>query len=208
MSQSYVYDIATETASGTLNSDVMAQTLLDAGPASGGTVEGLDVQGGTYDAGNVVTGGTLTVTWQNALSGADETAQDALVAAHTGPSFGAEVQETSDEAVSSTTLTTPQTKLTLASTPVSAGPYTVTAYCEIRLQSVVGGSGVRAAVTVQGGEEAEDNWDATTWHAFSAEAPKTFKAGDAPTLTITFERTGSFNTVEIRRARLEMAVVG
>lgn len=207
MSQTYSYDVATETQNGDVNPDVLAEQLLDAGLVSGGNFEGIEVVGGDYATGNVITGGTLFVTWQSTLSGPDETAQDGVVAAHAGPSFSSDIQSVENNTVSSTGVDSPQIKLQLDAVELAAGEHSIRSYCEVRLQNAIVGSGVRAAIAVDGTEHAEDNWDAVEWHAFSAEIPLTFEAGATPSLTVTFERTGAANTVEIRRARLEIELM-
>lgn len=209
MSTTYPYDIAAVTPNQRINPDVLAQQLIDAAYASGGTFEGLSVEGGVADPGGVinaaVVAATAFATWQNALDAADEAAQDALVAAHQGDPFGPNVQRTSSEGVDSTGLNTPQTKVSATALPLPAGDYLVGAYCEIKLDAAVALSGVRAAVLLDANEVAVDNWDVDQWHAFSAQGIVTLKAGETPTMSITYHRIGAANNVDIRRARISIS---
>jgi len=205
MSQQYVFDVATQTATGKVNADVMAQQLIDAAYASGGPFEGLWVVGGTPEDGGVIAGGTMTVQWQNALNAADDAAQTALVLAHTAPTFGPIVQRASSEGVDSTTSTTPQAKVSGTVLPLPAGKYLVAAYCEMRMSAIVANSGVRARVILNGNDVAEDNWGEAQWHAFSAAGIVTIKAGETPMMLIDYQRIGVLNTAEIRRARISIS---
>lgn len=207
MSQTYVYSIAADTLNGKLNASTLAQAIIDGSFPSGGAFEGAEAKGGSYASG-VITGGNLEITWQSTLDGTDESAQDALVAAHAGDPFGASWQSAEDDTVSSTGLDTPQTKLSLTPPDLSPGSWLVTTYCEIRLQSPSAGSGVLATATAAGSPVAEDNWDADVWHAFSAAVPLSVDAGATPAIDLTFQRTGNAATVEIRRARIELAASG
>jgi hypothetical protein len=202
---SYTYDIATETNNGKVNPDILAQQILDSSFPSGGTFEGVATEGGTIEDGGVINGGTLFISWQNALDAGDEAAQDALVAAHSGLPFGPIVQRISSEAISTTTLDTFQTKLSGSAQRLPAGKYLITAYCEIRLSALVANSGVRAAVMFNGIEVAEDNWGSDQWSAFSASGIVDIDAGGEPMAEILFRRIGAANTVGIRRARLTIS---
>lgn len=205
MSQSYPFNVAADTNNGKVNPDILMRQLKDAALASGGTLEDVATDGGTDDGSGLITGGAMTVVWQNALSAANEAAQLALVSAHVGVKFGKNVARVSDESVSTTTLTAPQTKVTGSAGPLPAGDYLVTAYCELKVSAVVANSGVRGRVTVDANEVAQSNEGLDDqWHPFSAGGQSTFKAGDSPTFAITYERIGALNTVEIRRARLSI----
>ena len=207
MSASYTYDVATETANGEVNPPILAHQIAEASYASGGTFEGVATEDGTMGDGYDITGGTITITWQNTLDGSDESAQDALVLAHQGEAFGAMTQSADSESMSSTGLDTPQTKLELVMEPVHAGEHDISLYCEIRLQSAVSGSGVRAILELDRPsqsvvEVAQDDWAEDTWHAFSASGSADLEAGEVPTIRLVYHRTGAANTVEIRRARV------
>lgn len=206
MSTSYSYAISA-TINNAVNPDVLAQELEDLALASGGTFEGVSVDGGTSAPGGVLDApGTIIVQWQLALDAADEAAQDAAVAAHTGPAFGEPVQKASSEGVSSTTDATPQTKVSGTADPLPAGNYLVAAYCEIRTPTVVASSGVRARVVLNGNEVAETNEGLDDqWHAFSAQGVVAIEAGGTPMMAITYQRIGVLNTVEIRRARIAIS---
>lgn len=207
MSQSYSYDIAADTPNGKINPDIFHQELLDAALGSGGTLENVETDNGTDLGNGVVQGGTLKITWQNALSGADEAAQDAVVAATQGVAFGPNVQRAQDNNVKSTSNGggSPELQVELIPQPLPAGQYLFTLYCEIRLQADVAGSGVRAEGLFNGSPAAQDNWDLSVWHAFSGSAIKSVKAGETPTIAIEFWRIGSANTVECRSGRLSIS---
>ena len=205
MSQSYSYDIAADTPNGKVNPDIFHQELLDAALGSGGTLENVETENGTDLGNGVVQGGTLKVTWQNALSVADEAAQDAVVAATQGDAFGPNVQRKSSEGVSTTTLNTPQVKVSGTALPLPAGKYLIAAFCEIKMSAVVANSGVRARVMKDAVEVAEDNWGESQWHAFSGAGIIDVKAGETPMMAIEYERIGVLSTVEIRRARVSIS---
>jgi hypothetical protein len=119
--------------------------------------------------------------------------------------FSANVARVSSEAVSTTTNTAPQTKVTGTAGPLPAGDYLITAYCELKVSAVVANSGVRGLVMLDGNEVGQSNEGLDDqWHPFSAGGQATFKAGESPTFAITYERIGALNTVEIRRARLSI----
>ncbi len=207
MSTTYTFDVASQTAAGKVNPDILAQQILDAAYASGGTFEGLSTEGGTTSPAEkgVIIGGTLYLQWQNALDAADDAAQTALVAAHQGQAFGPIVQRTASEPESTTTSTISVTKVSGTALPLPAGKYLVAAYCEIKLSAAVANSGVRARVELNGNEVAEDNWGIDQWHAFSAQGIVDVEAGETPMMAITYERIGVLNTVAIRRARIAIS---
>lgn len=205
MSQTYSYDIAADTPNGKVNPDIFHQELLDAALGSGGTLENVATENGTDLGNGVVQGGTLKVTWQNALSAGDEAAQDAVVAATQGDAFGPNVQRKSDEGVDTTTQNTFQVKVSGTALPLPAGKYLIAAYCEIKVSAVVANSGVRARVMKNAVEIAEDNWGESQWHSFSGAGIVDIKAGETPMMAIEYERIGVLNTVEIRRARISMS---
>lgn len=207
MSQSYIFDILTQTANGKVNPDVLAQQIADTALPTGGTFEGVSIEGGTPESNGVIDGGNLILTWQNALDPADVATQTALVLAHQGAPFGSTVQRASSEPVSSTTNdgTAPVSKISATAAPLPAGKYLVGAYCETRLAASLANSGVRAVVIFNGNQVAEDNWGEDQWHAFSGQTVVDVDAGDEPMLEIQFHRIGVLNTVEIRRARITIS---
>jgi hypothetical protein len=216
MSTSYNFDLETDFPNQKVNPDILAQQLEDAGLASGGTFEGVMIEGGVPVAGGVIdfnnpdpppatVAATVTVTWQNALDPADDAAQAALIATHQGDAFGPVVQRKSDEGVSSTASDTFQVKVSATALPLPAGKYLIAAYCEIRMAAAVANSGVRARVIKDAVEVAEDNWGEDQWHAFSGAGIVDVKAGETPMLAIEYRRIGAPNTVEIRRARMSIS---
>lgn len=202
MSFSMVFDVANDTANGRVNADILLQEILDSGITTGLPVENVGVDGGSVTGRGQVTGGTLTVTFTSAPDSGDQTTVTNTVAAHQGDAFGPSVLRLSDSAVSSTTQNTPQTKLSGTPPALQDGDYLLLWYAEIRVQSVVSNSGVRATVTVDGTEIGEDNWDLDQWHVFSGSISSQLVAGAKPAVVMSFERIGVSNTVEIRRARM------
>jgi hypothetical protein len=204
---SYVYDVATQTANGRVTPDVLFEELIAAGLSSGGAFGGITVEGGSLTVGAVIVGGTLTITWSSALSASDEADQDAVVAAHQGPMLGPEIQQAADESISSTALTLPQQKVSLVATPLPAGDYLVLCYCEIRLQTPILGAFVVAALNIDAAEVATSAADSAQWRAFAATRTAAQLAGATPTIALTFRRNGDPATVEIRRARIGVAIL-
>lgn len=210
MSTPYVYDIATDTANGRVNVEVLVRAILNAGLASGGNFEGGEIAGGTLDdtRAGVVDGGTLTVTWENVLSAPDETAQDALVTAHPGDGFSL-INPISSEslAVSSTSATI--TKLTLTPTgPLAEGNYEISGSAEVRTQAVIAGSFACGHILLDSVELIQHNNPDTAFQAFGITALSAFEAGEIPVIEIKLEAVGPPNTVEIMNARLSLARVG
>lgn len=206
----YVYDITADTANGRVNVEVLIRAILNAGLASGGNFEGAKIMGGALDdtRAGVVGGGTLTVSWQNVLSGPDETSQDALVAAHQGDGF-AVVDPISGEslAVSSTSGTI--TKLTLTPAgPLAEGTYEISGSAEVRTQAVIAGSFACGHILLDAVELIQHNNPEDAFQAFGVTAMSAFEAGTIPVIEIELEAIGPPNTVEIINARLGLARVG
>jgi len=205
----YVYNITADTANGRVNVEVLVRAILDAGLASGGNFEGAEIADGTLDdtRAGVVDGGTLTVSWENVLSGPDETAQDSLVSAHQGDGF-AVVDPISDESLSVSSTSTSITKLTLTPTgPLAEGTYEISGSAEVRTQAVIAGSFARGSVLLDAGELIQHNNPDDAFQAFGITMLSAFEAGEIPVIEIQLEAIGPPNTVEIMNARLSLARV-
>lgn len=206
----YVYDIAADTANGRVNIEVLIRAILNAGLASGGNFEGAEIANGTLDdiRAGVVGGGTLTVSWENVLSAPDETAQDALVAAHLGNGF-AVVDPISAESLAVSSTSTVITKLTLTPTgPLAEGTYEISGSAEVRTQAVIAGSFARGSVLLDAVELIQHNNPDVAFQAFGITMLSAFEAGEIPDIEIQLEAIGPPNTVEITNARLSLARVG
>lgn len=216
MSAPYSYNIETETANGRINTEVLIRAILDAGLTTGGTFEGGEIDGGVLDdtrAGVILgtgagVGATLTVTWQNALSGSDETDQDSLVNAHTGEGFAVTVPQ-AEESLGVSSTGSSMIKLTLTpSGPLSEGSYEISASADIRTQAVIANSYARGTVLLDSNELIEHNNPDDTFESFGLTSVFAFKAGDIPVIEIRLEAIGPMNTVEIMNARLGLEKVG
>jgi hypothetical protein len=196
----YVYDISTETMNGKLNIETMTRDILDASLSSGGTIEGIEVNGGTLGDPGVIDGGTMYVRWSSGLDAPDKSLQDSIVAAHNGYAFNEGPFKSESIGVSSTTSI--DTKVSMASGPLSEGTWRFEGSGEIRLVSVAPGSLAVARVRLNGATLIEQSTAGNEWISFFVVTDVPVKAGDSPVMDIEFERSGSFNTVEIQRARL------
>lgn len=214
MSTGYSYDIFLDTANGRVNLEVLARAILNAGLASGGDCEGVEVNGGTLDdtrAGVIVgggsAGGTITVTWENALSGADELAQDTLVSDEQGEGFAAIVPQ-SVESLSMGSTGSSMIKLALTPAgPLAEGTYQISAFAEIRTQAVIATSYARGSVLIDNAEITQSNNPDDAFTAFGIDMLHAFEAGETPVIEITLEAVGAPNTVEIRGARIAFSRV-
>lgn len=149
-----------------------------------------------------VAGDDVTIVWDRLLRPAEILDMERILLAHTGiPPFEA-AQEALDEAISTTQLTTPQTKLGVRLAPLAGGAYTLTAACEIQTASALL-TGVVALLTVDGVDVALDDWAGSDqWHAVSMLHRFTAIAGGRPTVALRYLRRGDPANVSIRRASL------
>jgi len=203
MSQTYTYDVGSATATGKINPGIFEQSIVDSSIDVGANpIEAITTTGGGGPVAGVITGGTLHVTFQDALSTNDQTVLNGLVAAEQGVAFGPATVRIAAEGETSDNSDTPVTKLSATLGPMIPGTYLVTAYCEIKTAAVVAGSSVRASINFGGSEGAQDNWTLDEWHAFSATCVVSVDAGTQPVMELTFQRVGVDQQVQIRRARL------
>ena len=206
----YAYNITADTANGRVNVEVLIRAVLNAGLASGGNFEGAEIAAGTLDdtRAGVIDGGTLTVSWENVLSAPDETAQDALVAAHQGDGF-AVIDPISDESLGVSSTSATITKLTLTPTgPLAEGTYEISGSAEVRTQAVIAGSFACGHILLNAVELIQHNNPDDAFQAFGITALSAFEAGEIPVIEIQLEAVGPPNTVEITKARLSLARVG
>lgn len=207
MSTTYTYDVVV-TDNGMVNPAILAKEVEDLALASGGAFEGIEVLGGVMQSGSQIVGGTIEITWQNALDPGDESAQATAVADHLGTAFGSSTQMVESRGTDSTGLDTPQDKINVAAEPLPAGTYLVTSSCEIRMQSVVAGASVQADASFGGTTVGSDSWSDDTWHEFSASAQVVVDAGEVPAFLLTYQRVGNPATVEIRQATMIAKLAG
>jgi len=200
--ETYTYDIATDTLNGRVNLEILAREVLNAGLASGGTFQGLRVLDGTPAGSGVINGGTLQVSWSSSLSVPDEMAQDALVATHAGDEF--EEGPALAESLGVSTTTSSAIKLSLSLGPIAEGMWRFEGSGEIRVQTVIAGSRAVARVLLDGALLIEQSTALDVFASFSVAIDIDMEAGAEPLLEIQFLRTGTSNTVEIRRARISI----
>jgi hypothetical protein len=206
VSTTYDYDITNDTVNGRANVEVLIRAILSANLASGGNFEGAEIDGGTLnsDLAGTIDDGTLTVTWENTLSGSDETDQDAIVNAHTGDGF-ALITPHIEESLGVTTTTTSVQKLQLAvSGPLAEGNYDLSAAAEIRTQTIISGSYACVRVLLDSSEIAHSNNPNDMFEMAMLEMTHFFNAGAQPVVEIVLEAVGTANTVEIQNARLSL----
>jgi len=189
----YNYDLQIDFPNQAVNTDVLTAEI-----------EGSSIT--TALVGISVLNDDVDITFVDALSGADKTTLDGIVAAHQGVAFSDTVQRVFSEAESTTTDTSYQEKLTLSTGPLPEGDYLISWYCEIGVDTLLGGSGVFAQVTYNGTERGFTSSSSDFYRSFSGSAIVQLSAGDSPTIAINWRRVGASNTAKIRRARLLVAM--
>lgn len=209
----YIYSL-TDMPNDRVNVETITRAILNAGLASGGALEGLRVLDGAIseslhgvieDAG---TSATLIVSWQDPLSGSDETDQDVIVSNHPGDGFDV-VSPISAASPGLSTTGANMVKLALQpSGPLAEGVYEVAAEAEIRVQGVVGGSHAKGSVQVDSSEIIQHNNPNDVFEAFGIVTAISFEAGATPLLEITLENVGNPNTAEIQQATLSLQRIG
>jgi hypothetical protein len=189
------------TSTGTANANVLKQELEDAS---------LSVSVGDV----VVQGTTITITLSGNASGADETAIDAVVAAHDGAGFIAVPQTVTSEAEASDDTGNEVEKANLQVGPLEAGTYMLQWYMELATTSSTGTTGAQGHLYVDkngGGavERGQDNAPDNQWRAMGGGFPFTAVAGDSYEFSLTFERIGvSGNAARARRGRIGVTRIG
>lgn len=190
-----VYTISSETANGSVNSDMLTAEIEGDGAITT-ALSHIDTASGQ-----------AFIYFDGDLSGAEQTALDAVVAAHQGvaTTFAVKVTASNEESTNSTT--TPADKLNSSVSALKSGSYLITWHCEIKTDTA-DTSGVRATLLLASTERSEDNWAKTQWHVFSGVAVQTFADGDTPQLQLQFARIGAAATVSIRRAIATLSFLG
>lgn len=149
-------------------------------------------------------GDTVTVVTTVDLSGGQEAALDALIAAHDGQPFIMEVQENNAFEASEATEsgTSFVVKHSLQSGKLAAGKYLVTWYGE--LAGSVASLGAVASVTLDGVERASGTGDLVTpfFTPFSGSAFVDFDDLDEPLIEVAIHRVGVAGNALLRRVRL------
>jgi hypothetical protein len=189
------------TSTGTANANVLKQELEDAS---------LSVSVGDV----VVQGTTITITLSGNASDADETAVDAVVAAHDGTGFTAVPQTVTSEGEASDDTGSEVEKANLQVGPLEAGTYNLQWYMELATTTTTGTSGAQGHLYVDkngGGavERGQDNAPDNQWRAMGGGFPFTAVAGDSYEFSLTFERIGvSGNAARARRGRIGVTRIG
>lgn len=195
------YDIATETASGAAWTDLLI-TEIEAASLSSVLVD-VGTDGGSVNQG-VTTGGTLALSFDSALSGADTTTLDALVLAHDAseiPSIGWKRWE--QNAVQSTTSDTFVPAMTQVSPTLPKGMYRVDWTCEVRI--VASGplnSGGDLRFSVDGNNKGRHYHESEQWTRHTGWDFQRFQSGEKPVFLLEYQRVGGNDTVEIRRCKI------
>ncbi len=210
MSVSYLYDVATQTAAGAVNVPILQAEIEATGLGGGGNpLEAITVDGGSVgDAGVISTPppASMTITFASALTPGEETTLDAVVAAHTAPSFAPPMQMVESPALLSTAAG-PVDKIDFTSGPLMPGQYLIQGCGETQLQAAVAGSMVRASIALDGATILEDTWGTNDWHSFVSIMAVNFIAGATPRIQLQLERTGPANTADMRRAILTLKLL-
>lgn len=156
--------------------------------------------------------GMVTLDFDIALSAGQKTTLDGVVAAHTGEPLIYSVNA-NDLGVDMNATGVPQVKLaaTVPAPGLVGGDHLVSYSCEIRVQSVIAGSFVRATLEIDQGagfvEVVEDNWSEDQWHVLSgAFYLRGVTAGVQLAARISFLRLGLANIAEIRRSQLSVSL--
>jgi len=196
-----IYDIATETANGAVNDDMLKDEI---------NVGGLSVAFsylGTAD-------GLVSCVFAAALSGADITALDAIVLAHQGLAMSPAFRMWESNAAQQTALETYVNAISQTpATSLLGGAYRIMWYFELRVV-VVGPLNSKAQAritfnsTVVGNAASED----VEWVGFSGwDRIAGLPDGALPTMEIDFRReptVGGNDNVEIRRLKMSFEKMG
>lgn len=148
----------------------------------------------------------LNIFFTNALTGAEETAADAVVLAHDGKVSGKNFRFGEANAVQSTTQQSWQDAFSITAQPVQEGTYIITWQCEVRIVPT-GPLNSRAALRVQvdGNNKGLGSWEHDDWTTISGWDRSRFEEGEEPVINIQYRRdpdVGGNDTIEIRRIRL------
>jgi hypothetical protein len=211
MSETYDYDVAATTQNGKVNVGILAQQIVDAALA-GPATEGVELDGGTSEGRGLTDGGTLTITRASPpLDPAEEAAQDAVVAAHTGQKYsktfsrrGTIALQTEGAGVFTSALSSP-----LQLSPVEPGIWQLSFYSEVRLQDPSTGSTdlVQVQITDAGTAVVDSMWITDDWSVVSGQRIFDMQAGEAFDIDLLFRRRGAGVTAEIRRVQIQLQLI-
>lgn len=190
------YTISTEITSGLLNSDLLTQEIED------------DVGITTALTRIDSSGDDLDIYFVSALSGAEITALDALVLAHSGVVTLDMFQRNEENTTSTDTLESFVTKNSLTMSPVRKGLYRIMWSCETQMQTGGIGDFVQIRVRIDTNNKALSFWNEADWHLHSGFDFIKFKEGETPNVELQFRKQGGgADTAEIRRAKLTVEKV-
>ncbi len=195
MSQIYIYKI-----SDTLNDRVNSVQLTDeinASAISTGVLQDIT----TIE--RAAPNDDLNITFDVALSGADKTTLDGVVAAHPGTNTIERTQRSASAPSSDNLTGTYDVKATLTSLPRKAGLYFAFWYAEIRVSDGTLGDRCMAITQVDGSNVGESNSFRANWQSMSGFEPMVLNEGDAPVVEVKWRLMGGGgDTAQIRRTRL------
>ena len=154
-------------------------------------------------------GTDIVITFAGLLSSAEVTALDAVVAAHQGTSFPADLRYTASSVGESTNATnTPVEKLKITTDPLPAGKYLLQCMCEFDCSSTAPNTAAQIHLNYNGTEQLSDTWEEIAEHAFSAGLMVDVEDGKTIELQLTFQKIGAGSlTAQCRRARMVIAPV-
>ncbi len=148
----------------------------------------------------------VTITFVDALPPAEETALNAVVAAHSGLPLvdsAIRVQNLSEQTTADGNGTWTEALL-LTPNPLQGGSWQVTWNAEIALDAILANSGVQARLLVDGIERSLTTSRDDQWVHFAGSALLSLNSGDAPPVKLEFQRAGVANTVKIRRCQIAL----
>lgn len=156
----------------------------------------------------------VTFEFTGTFGAGDESALDAVVAAHQGDDFTTMPAKVTVEAESSDDSGSETVKASLPGVLPSPGTYLLMWYMEIGVTTTTGSTGVRGKlnVTKNGGsaiERAISHGGESQYSDMSGTFPFTAEAGDTYDFELTYERIGtSGNAAKAQRARIAVVRIG
>lgn len=196
------YSIASDTASGAVLPDALTQEIADDATITT-ALDRIDTAGDVLD-----------IHFTAALSGAEITALDAVVAAHTGAATSLDFRFSEENSAQTTTLETYQNADTLTpTTGLKKGVYRMSWTCELKVTpSGALNSRVQTRFRIDGTTKSnsasvsDGQWECHSgWDRYFA------NEGEKPSLTLDYRRDpaiGGDDTVEIRKVRLGIEYMG
>jgi len=197
------YTISTETGAGAVNSLILTAEI----EADGTIVTTLSYI--------TTTGDTMDIYFVSSLSGAEQTALDAVVLAHQGVTTTSDWQKWESNTIQSTTAQTFTNALQRTANAVKAGTYRLSWNWELKLTPVgqVNSRGqARFSVDTGGGQTflgisntISEDWVETSGWDFT-----TFAEGDVPVLQVEYQvdpAVGGNDQVDIRRVKMSIELM-